>query len=446
MVIKASSIGTLLSLLIVVCIGCFDMGDQTYSKVPPGTWRGVLKLDPDLALHEQLKRETDRSDVLIIDEVSEAELPFTFDVVYTDPETFHFEIINGEERIKVSDIDYGVDRATNKDTIRAYFEAYDSYIDAIFDVNVIEGDWVVPSRGDYRVHFVAHHGQDHRFSRLKKEPIADLTGDWDVMFGVETDSPFPAIGEFRQDGNRLLGTFRTETGDYRYLEGTVQADKMYLSCFDGAHMFLFEGKLFEDGSIKGLFRNGTHYLTSWEATRGSNLTLISADSLTLLKEDEDKVTFSFPDENGKEVSLSDPAFQGRPKIIQILGTWCPNCLDETEFLVDYLKNNDVEDLAIIGLAFERYEGDKARQNIARYRNRLQVPYPVLHAGLSDKDEASKQLPMLNEIISYPTLIFLDRDDNVIRIHTGFNGPATSKYGEFVESFDETIRLLLNAES
>ena len=391
-----------------------------------------------MALHEKLQRETSRQQTVIIDEVSEAELPFNFNVVYDNETDFHFEVINGDEKIIVKDIYYGVDRATSKDTIRAYFEAYDSYLEVLFDNNVMEGHWVVPSRGSYQVSFVAHHGKSHRFSELRKEPVADLTGKWETYFSTETDAPSPAIAEFVQDGNHLTGTFRTETGDYRFLEGTVQADKMYLSCFDGAHMFLFEGKIAEDGSINGLFRNGTHYITSWSAQRNEDFTLRSPDSLTMMLADE-PLAFAFPNTAGEMVSLDDASFAGKAKLIQITGTWCPNCLDETQFLVDYLKNNSNEDLAVIALAFERHKDPtRARANLARYQDRLDIPYPVLHAGLSDKAEAGKQLPMLNKVISYPTLLFLDKENNVVRIHTGFNGPATSKYEAFKQKFEETI--------
>lgn len=433
------------SISLILCIGftialsnCFDMG-TTYSKLPPGPWRGVLKLDPDLALHQKLKRETSRSQLLIIDEVTEAQLPFNFDVVYDSDEKFHLEIHNADENILVNDIYYGFDQATGKDTIRAFFDAYDSYLNLVFDSNVMEGEWVVPSRGDYRVGFVAHHGKSHRFTDLKKPPMMDVSGSWEVMFGPETDEPYAAIGEFEQDGNHLIGTFLTETGDYRFLEGTVQANKLYLSCFDGAHMFLFEGKIGDDSTISGLFRSGTHYITSWTGKRNEDFALKNPDSLTYMVKDE-TIDFSFPDEKGNLISLHDAEFEGKSKLIQITGTWCPNCLDETKFLIDFLgKNTYDEDLAVISLAFERHKDPLvARSNIARYRQKLHIPYPVLHAGPADKKAAAKQLPMLNHLLSYPTLIFLNRKNEVVRIHTGFNGPATSLYESFESEFKETI--------
>lgn len=417
---------------------------NTYSKIPPGPWRGVLKLDPEKALASTVPKETDRKEQLDFDEVTEGDLPFNFEVNYLNEDDFEIVITNAEERIVLNEIEFTHDRATNKDTIRIPFPPYDSYLEVLFEGNVMEGKWIVPSRGLYEVGFVAHHGKNHRFSTLKKTPLIDMTGKWEVYFEVETDNHIPAIGQFVQSNNHLTGTFLTETGDYRYLEGTVQDNKAYLSCFDGAHMFLFEAKINTDETLSGIFRNGTHYMTSWIAKRNEHFRLRSADSLTFLNSESDRINFSFPNEKGQIISLSDPAFQGKPKIIQILGTWCPNCLDETKFLVDFLKQDNAQ-LEVIGLAFERHVGQKALDIISRYREKLEIPYPILHAGLSEKEEAIKQLPMLNEIISYPTLIFLNRQDEVVRIHTGFTGPATSEYQNFKNEFKATVDEIITSE-
>ena len=69
---------------------------------------------------------------------------------------------------------------------------------------------------------------------------------------------------------------------------------------------------------------------------------------------------------------------------------------------------------------------------------MNIPYEVLLAGQSDKKEAAKSLPMLNHILSYPTMIFIDKTGAVRKIHTGFSGPATSKYETFIEEFEQTI--------
>ena len=85
----------------------------------------------------------------------------------------------------------------------------------------------------------------------------------------------------------------TETGDYRFLEGTVQENKFWLSVFDGAHAFLFEGKILNDNELTGTFRSGKHYTTTWAAKRNADATLTSPDSLTYLLPGYDAVAFSF---------------------------------------------------------------------------------------------------------------------------------------------------------
>ena len=253
-----------------------------------------------------------------------------------------------------------------------------------------------------------------------------------------------AIGEFKQDGNALTGTFITETGDYRFLEGTIQDKKMYLSCFDGSHAFLFEAKLNEDNTeLRGRFKSGKHYTAFWEATKDPDFRLKDANTLTYLKPGFDKVDFSFKDTKGNMVSLNDDQYKGRPKIVQIFGTWCPNCRDETEFLIDYIKKNPAQEFDIIALGFEKYKDEtKSIKALKTYKDKFNLPYPLLHAGYYNKTEAAKALPMLNAIISYPTMIFLDKDNQVKKIHTGFSGPATSQFEAFKKEFASNIQNIL----
>ena len=51
--------------------------------------------------------------------------------------------------------------------------------------------------------------------------------------------------------------------------------------------------------------------------------------------------------------------------------------------------------------------------------------------------------MLNQVVSYPTLIFVDRKDQVSKIHTGFKGPATAEYPAFKKEFEAIVADLLS---
>ncbi|MEO0901014.1 MAG: TlpA disulfide reductase family protein, partial [Bacteroidota bacterium] len=242
--------------------------------------------------------------------------------------------------------------------------------------------------------------------------------------------------------------FRTTTGDYRYLEGVVDGDSLRLSTFDGAHAFLFTAKITKD-SLEGIFYSGNHSQEKFIAKRNEAFELPDANSLTFLKEGYDSFDFSFPDGQGATVSLKDTRFDNKPVVVQILGSWCPNCLDETKFYVNYLEENPNLDIQFVGLAFEYAKTEEsAWKSINRLKDRINIPYPILLAqyGTSNKKLANEKLPMLNHVLSYPTTIFIDREGEVKKIHTGFNGPATGKkYEEYIKEFEQTIKDLTQQE-
>lgn len=424
--------------------GCLVV-DNPFNGLPPGPWRAVLKLDGNVKLPEDDLGFFEVPEIK--DEVIKTgELPFNFEVFYEDGDldNFRIEIINGEERIPVSseDIIFGWDHSIGKDTLTINFPIYESYIKGIYAENIIQGYWHVKTKKNYRIPFEAKFGQNHRFAKLIEPEELNVDGKWEVTFEAETETPYKAIGEFKQDGNKLTGTFITETGDYRFLEGTVHDQNLFLSCFDGSHAFLFEAKLMENGKLSGIFKSGKHYQCLWEGVRNPDFELRDPNTLTYLKEDYDRFDFSFTNTEGETISLDQERFKNKVKIIQVMGTWCPNCMDETNFLIDYLSKNSNDNLEVIALGFEKHDEAKNLELLSNFKKRLNIPYEVLSAG-SPKNSA-EALPMLNHIMSYPTLIFIDKNDQVRKIHTGFSGPATSEYEGFVKGFEETVEMLLNA--
>lgn len=193
----------------------------------------------------------------------------------------------------------------------------------------------------------------------------------------------------------------------------------------------------------GSFRSGKHYKTTWQAKKNDDAQLTNPDSLTYLIDGKDELAFNFADLEGTMHSLNDPAFDGKVKVVQIMGTWCPNCRDETQFLLEYLKENPSNDLEVIGIGFERYrEAEKSIAALKRFKETLNIPYLLLYGGYYSKEEAVKSMPMLNHILSYPTLILVDKNNKVRKIHTGFEGPATKEYQDFKENFNRTVQQLI----
>ena len=428
--------------LVCLASGCFVM-DNKYSKVAPGIWRGVLQLENNGVVIRKKLKPFEAPDIKF-EEVANGELPFQFEVNYLNDSIFEMTIINGEERIKVEkgDILTGHNLETGQDTILIQFRVYDTYIHAVYKENVIEGEWVVPAKS-MSIPFIAHNGKGYRFTSVSKKPLADISGHWETTFGVGDSVPEKAVGEFKQNGNTLRGTFRTETGDYRYLDGEVQGDRIYLSCFDGSHAFLFEGKIKADGSLIGSFHSGKSYRTIWVAKRNEQYELANPDSLTIVKSGGKSVDFAFKNPEGRVISLHNSEYQNKVKVVEIMGTWCPNCRDEANFLKEYLAAHVSDEVAVVALAYERSK-DTSKSNalIRLYKERMGTPYEVVDAGTSNKEEASKTMPMLNKISAFPTTIIIDKKNRVRKIHTGFDGPATSRYGAFKKDFEAFIQALV----
>lgn len=347
-------------------------------------------------------------------------------------------VSNAEEEVIIDDIEITADSITIR------MPVYEGYFHGSYSSNRISGHFIKESL-DRVVPFEAIKGNFERFE-LQNEDSARVGGIWETKFSKNTKDAYDAKGIFEQNGHLVHGTFRTNKGDYRYLEGVVDGDSLKLSAFDGAHVFLFVARIDQD-SLYGNFYSGNHFKEPFIAGRNEEFELADADSLTYLKEGYDNFEFSFPDSDGKLVSLDDPEFKNKAVVVQIMGTWCPNCMDETKFLVDFLSKNQNPDLKVVALAFEYAKTEEAAfAGINRLKTRVGVNYPVLLAqyGTSSKLKANEKLPMLNHVLSYPTTIFIDKKGQLSKIHTGFNGPATGeKYIEFKKEFEADISALLS---
>lgn len=398
---------------VMMLLSCSEKKDNSHEKkailplIKTGIWRGTL---------------TPQS----------VEMPFMIDVKEHNGK-YTFFLINADERIPLDEV------VIDGDSIHVPLFVFDATIHAKVEGDEMTGVWVKNYIEGYGLPFKAVFGQSERFV-TQQEPEADFGGKWEVDF-INEDGSDKAIGLFEQSGRKLTGTFLTPTGDYRFLEGVVDGITMKLSCFDGVHAFLFEATMKEDGSIEGDFWSGKSWHQKWKARRNEDFELPDPYSLTYIKEGYEKFAFKFPNMEGDLVELSDLRYQGKVVVVQILGTWCPNCMDETAFLADWYKRNKERGVEIIGLDFETKDDmDYAIRRVNRMKDKIGVTYEILFAGSTDKESVAKALPMLNHVMSFPTTIILDKNHKVRRIHTGFSGPGT---GEYYEKYIEEFNLLMD---
>ncbi len=360
-------------------------------------------------------------------------LPFLVDLS-KDSTGMHMTVQNGEERIAVDDI------VQRNDSLFIRMPLFDSEFKGVLrNDSTYTGYWYNYLKGtDYRIPFLAQAGPSQRVN-VAATPVADISGNWECHFASGTPDAYPALGIFRADNGRVTGTFCTETGDYRFLDGGFSGDSLQLSAFDGSHAFLFTAKLRND-SLIGRFYSGIHGQEPWVAVRNNAFKLGDPDSLTHLKEGHDMVEFSFPSIDGGVVASSDARFKDHVMMVQVMGSWCPNCMDETLLLDEMYAAYHDKGLDVVALAFERNTDPvKAVEALKQYRDRLNVRYDILYAGTSAKEVASTRLPFLDHIMSYPTCIFIDRAGKVRRIRTGFYGPGT---GEHYENYKRNLRAFL----
>ncbi len=298
------------------------------------------------------------------------------------------------------------------------------------------GYWANYAKGpDYRINFVSRRKKN---KTKKNKSLEKLNGRWQVQFDFDKNSDEISVGELEVVDNKLYGTFLTETGDFRFLEGNVIQDSLYLSCFDGSHAFLFTATLKND-TLKGTFLSGTHYQTSWMAFKNDSVKLRDPETLTYAINDN-KINLTLTDTDNNEFTYPNGKTEKKITFIQIFGTWCPNCIDETIYL-DKIYSKYGDKINIIAIGFER--GDSKEQKLAqllKYKNYFNIEYDVLLGGPAAKKAALEIFPMLNTIMAFPTLIVLNEQQEIIKIHTGFNGPGTGQhYDDFKKEMEEFIQ-------
>lgn len=255
--------------------------------------------------------------------------------------------------------------------------------------------------------------------------FAQFAGAW----RIETDAAKGVRvmdGRFRQSADQVTGTIQRVDGDFGTLSGTVRGARLALSHFDGIRATLLEVERTPDGTLRGRIdgKTGFRAVPLDQAKAAGIPEPPDPTRYVAVKNPAEPFQFRFQDLDGQWVSLDSARFRGKAVIATIMGSWCPNCHDEAEFLMNLYRRYHAQGLEIIGLGFE-YTGEieRDREQLRAFAKLHGITYPMLLAGTTEDGEVLRKLPQLASFAAYPAALYLGRDHKVRAIHAGFAGPA-----------------------
>lgn len=361
-----------------------------------------------------------------------ATIPFVIDFKY-EGKKLTGTLRNGKESIPLPDIH------VKKDSIKIPLQLFENGLELkMVTREEAKGEFVRYNKNpEVRIPLEGKAGEKERYKGKWQKPAQDLSGEWAVTLKEEDNKEYKGVVLLQQKGHKLNGTIMSPTGDYRYFEGYVDGELFEAASFDGVMNYVFKGRVEKDQMEASILAN---WITKVTGKKDAKAALPDPYKQTQL----DKMSFTFPDINGSKVSLTDEKFKNKPVIVTFFGSWCPNCIDETNYLSPWYKENKSRGVEIIALAFERSLSDaEAKMQITKTVKRMEIPFTVLLAGTTSEDKPADKIPGLKNFISFPTTVFLNRKHEVVKVHAGFTGPSTGKfYEEWKKEFNEEVNGLL----
>jgi thiol-disulfide isomerase/thioredoxin len=369
-----------------------------------------------------------RWDAIVV--ANKVEVPFPFEIV-ADGATLRGSFFNGDLRITstASRIEDGV--------LTLNFDQYATKLQASFKDGVLTGEYQ-RTRAPYPFRAV----RATRAATARPANVPSIDGVWiSSARSSKGESAWRFIA--KQKGAEVEATILRVDGDTGTLLGAYRDGRFVLSHFSGARPLLLEVTPAEDGTLK-LKQNGqTELIAAREGAARAAAIGVPTDPSehTRMKDPREPFRFSFPDLQGRIVSNTDPKFAGKVVLVNISGSWCPNCHDEAPFLAALYRMYRAKGFEIVTLSFEEADQlanpTRLRAFIATYG----LEYTVLLPGVSD-DLAAK-VPQAENLNAFPTTFILGRDGRVRSVHAGFPSKGSGQfYTKAVREITDTVERLL----
>jgi thiol-disulfide isomerase/thioredoxin len=317
---------------------------------------------------------------------------------------------------------------------------------------------------------------DYRFEATRyvapaatKGSVPSIAGSWEIPLETPSSKGEKAFRFIvKQQGAEVAASILRVDGDTGAYTGRYEDGKWILSHFDGSRPGVIVVSPNADGTLTVQQHSERPAAASNEAGSkpygdaasldgryASHLLAYRTDvarakglpepenyaTHTTVRDPNERFTFNFRDVDGKWVSNDDPRFKGKVVLAIVTGTWCPNCHDEAQYLVELDKKYRDKGLAIVALDFEEPEQQASLARERAFVKQYGVKYTYLIAGAPA--EMWEKVPQAVNLNTWPATIFVGRDGLVKGIHSGFASPASGEFHQQLkQEFTANIEKLL----
>ena len=162
----------------------------------------------------------------------------------------------------------------------------------------------------------------------------------------------------------------------------------------------YDFKIVDKAILKNLIDSLAQYGFNEEIKNLAKETRISIEYRLLTKKIKD---FSFPDRNGKQISLT--SLNDKVVIIELWATWCGPCIKEMPKIPRLRELNPNIEFYSISL-------DKTSDKMTKFVDKNKYEWPIVFGG---DEESNEELHRYFNIVAIPKYYTVDRNGTIINV-------------------------------
>lgn len=361
--------------------------------------------------------------------VNNVSVPFRIEVDGTGADV-HSYFFNGDDRVNPSN-----SGTFQNGSLVLTFDSYATKLEATLNDGVLKGTYGGGSGSAYAFQAKRH---DPSMVANSDQHAPDISGLWEIQVkSPKGESAWHFV--VNEKGAKIDAAILRVDGDTGTLSGNFKDGKFFLSHFTGERPFYVEVTPRSDGSLQLQIASfhDTQTLVALRPAEARARNLAPPDNPTQhtkVKDSTQPLRFSFPDLNGRIVSSAEEQFQGKVVLVNVTGSWCPNCHDEAPFLEELYRKYHGLGLEIVALDFEPAEQLNSLSRVRAFIKRYGIEYTYLIAG--EPSQLNEKIPQAENLNAWPTTFFVGRNGLVRSIHAGFTSHAS---GELDSRLKDSVR-------